>query len=148
MNLTVSIITLVFLVAMSAFFSSSETAFLSLSKIKMRQMLKENKKAAAPVAKLKQNTDSLLTLILVGNNFVNTFSSSLATSIVLGLFGQKSVGIATGIMTVVIIIFGEILPKTFAASSPEKLSLLFAKPLTWLKVLLKPIIQIFSVPNL
>ena len=145
MNLTVSIITLVFLVAMSAFFSSSETAFLSLSKIKMRQMLKENKKAAAPVAKLKQNTDSLLTLILVGNNFVNTFSSSLATSIVLGLFGQKSVGIATGIMTVVIIIFGEILPKTFAASSPEKLSLLFAKPLTWLKVLLKPIIVIFTV---
>ena len=89
MNITISIITLIFLVAMSAFFSSSETAFLSLSKIKMRQMLKENKKAAAPVAKLKQNTDSLLTLILVGNNFVNTFSSSLATSIVLSLFGQK-----------------------------------------------------------
>ena len=66
MNITISIITLIFLVAMSAFFSSSETAFLSLSKIKMRQMLKENKKAAAPVAKLKQNTDSLLTLTVRG----------------------------------------------------------------------------------
>lgn len=144
MNLTISIVALVLLVAMSAFFSSSETAFLSLSKIKMRQMLKENKKAATPVLKLKQNTDSLLTLILIGNNFVNTFSSSLATSVALSLFGQSGVGIATAIMTVLIIIFGEILPKSFAVNNPAKLSLKFAKPITWLKILFKPIIAIFS----
>ena len=107
MNLIISLIVLIFLICMSAFFSSSETSFLSISKIKMRQMLKENKKKATPVAKLKQDTDSLLTLILVGNNFVNTFSSSLATSVALGLFGQSGVGIATAIMTVVISIFGQ-----------------------------------------
>ena len=144
MNLIISLIVLIFLICMSAFFSSSETSFLSISKIKMRQMLKENKKKATPVAKLKQDTDSLLTLILVGNNFVNTFSSSLATSVALGLFGQSGVGIATAIMTVLIIIFGEILPKSFAANNPEKMTLKFAKPLNLLKIILKPIILIFN----
>ena len=144
MSLAISLVTLVFLVVMSAFFSSSETAFLSLSKIKMRQMLKENKKAAAPVVKLKQNTDNLLTLILVGNNFVNTFASSLATSVALGFFGESGVGIATAVMTVLIIIFGEILPKSFAANNPEKLSIFLAKPLSLLKIILKPITFIFS----
>ena len=144
MSLAISVVTLVFLVVMSAFFSSSETAFLSLSKIKMRQMLKENKKAAAPVVKLKQNTDNLLTLILVGNNFVNTFASSLATSVALGFFGESGVGIATAVMTVLIIIFGEILPKSFAANNPEKLSIFLAKPLSLLKIILKPITFIFS----
>ena len=144
MSLAISLVTLVFLVVMSAFFSSSETAFLSLSKIKMRQMLKENKKAATPVAKLKQNTDNLLTLILVGNNFVNTFASSLATSVALGFFGESGVGIATAVMTVLIIIFGEILPKSFAANNPEKLSIFLAKPLSLLKIILKPITFIFS----
>lgn len=144
MSITISLITLILLIAMSAFFSSSETSYLSLSKIKLRQMLKENKKAATPVARLKQNTDSLLTLILVGNNFVNTFSSSLATSLALSLFGQKGVGIATAVMTVLIIIFGEILPKSFAANYPEKISIKYAKPLTWLKTILKPVIVIFA----
>lgn len=144
MSLAISLVTLMFLVVMSAFFSSSETAFLSLSKIKMRQMLKENKKAATPVAKLKQNTDNLLTLILVGNNFVNTFASSLATSVALGFFGESGVGIATAVMTVLIIIFGEILPKSFAANNPEKLSIFLAKPLSLLKIILKPITFIFS----
>ena len=144
MSLAISLVTLVFLVVMSAFFSSSETAFLSLSKIKMRQMLKENKKAAAPVVKLKQNTDNLLTLILVGNNFVNTFASSLATSVALGFFGESGVGLATAVMTVLIIIFGEILPKSFAANNPEKLSIFLAKPLSLLKIILKPITFIFS----
>ena len=144
MSLAISLVSLVFLVVMSAFFSSSETAFLSLSKIKMRQMLKENKKAATPVAKLKQNTDNLLTLILVGNNFVNTFASSLATSVALGFFGESGVGIATAVMTVLIIIFGEILPKSFAANNPEKLSIFLAKPLSLLKIILKPITFIFS----
>ena len=145
MTFIVSGITLVFLVLMSAFFSSSETSFLSLSKIKMRQMLKENKKRAMPIANLKKDTDGLLTLILIGNNFVNTFSSSLATSIALTLFGQKGVGIATGIMTIVIIIFGEILPKSFAVNNPEKMTLFLAKPLTWLKFFMKPIIVIFTI---
>ena len=145
MSLVVSLFILIVLIAMSAFFSSSETAFLSISKIKMRQMLKENKKSATPVAKLKQNTDSLLTLILVGNNFVNTFSSSLATSLALSLFGQSGMGIATAVMTVLIIIFGEILPKSFAANNPEKMTLLFAKPLTWLKFIMNPLILFFTI---
>ena len=145
MTFIISGITLVFLVFMSAFFSSSETSFLSLSKIKMRQMLKENKKRATPIANLKKDTDGLLTLILIGNNFVNTFSSSLATSIALTLFGQKGVGFATGIMTVVIIIFGEILPKSFAANNPEKFTLFLAKPLTLLKKILIPFVFCFKL---
>ena len=144
MNLAISLALLILLIGMSAFFSCSETAFLSLSKVKLRQMLKENKKKALPVAKLKQNTDNLLTLILVGNNFVNTFSSSLATSLALTLFGSSGVGIATAVMTVLIIIFGEILPKSYAAFFPEKVSQKLAKPLTLLKTLLKPIIIIFA----
>ena len=144
MNLVFSLALLILLIGMSSFFSCSETAFLSLSKVKLRQMLKENKKKALPVAKLKQNTDNLLTLILVGNNFVNTFSSSLATSLALTLFGSRGVGIATAVMTVLIIIFGEILPKSYAAFFPEKVSQKLAKPLTLLKTLLKPIIIIFS----
>lgn len=141
----VYLIGIIVLVAFSAFFSSSESAFLSISKIQMRQYLIEKRPRANLISKLKSNIDSLLSTILVGNNFVNTYSSALATSLAISLFGDSGAGIATGIMTVIIIIFGEILPKTIATNHPYNTAKNFAIPLKIIKTLLFPIVWIFSL---
>lgn len=141
----VYLIGIIVLVAFSAFFSSSETSFLSISKIQMRQYVIEKRPKANLISKLKSNIDSLLSTILVGNNFVNTYSSALATSLAISLFGDSGAGIATGIMTVIIIIFGEILPKTIATNHPYNTAKNFAIPLKIIKTLLFPIVWIFSL---
>ena len=127
------IVGIILLIALSAFFSSSESAFLSISKIQMRQYLLEKRKNATLISKLKSNMDSLLSTILVGNNFVNTYSSALATSLAISLFGDSGAGIATGFMTVLIIIFGEILPKTIATNQSYEVAKFVAIPLNVIK---------------
>ncbi len=144
MSTTFMIISLILLIGLSAFFSSSETAFLCIPKIRLRQMQKEKKPRANLIVKLKMRTDILLTVILIGNNFVNSLASSLATALAISLLGNSGTGIATMAMTVIIIIFGEILPKTIATYKSEEVAAKFCIPLSILEKVLFPLVFIFS----
>src|SRR3989338_5937305 len=108
------IIALVVLIGMSAFFSASEIALFSLSRLKVRHLIEKKKKNAELVKKLKDDPHKLLSTILVGNNLVNTAASAIATSMAIKYFDNIEVGIATGIMTFIFLVFGEITPKSLA----------------------------------
>jgi len=130
---------LLVLLILSAVFSGVEIAFFSLSDIKVRSLVEKKVKNAKKVQKLKSNPEKLLITILIGNNVVNIGAASLATVVATDLFGSSGVGIATGIMTFLILVFGEITPKSIANSKNEKISLLMAGPLLFLMYLLYPI---------
>ena len=133
------------LIGCAAFFASSETAFWSISRVKLRQMLKKDKKKAAPVAKLKVKQDNLLTLLLIGNNFVNALASALATSIAIDIAGSRGPAAATVILTILMLAFGEILPKTLASYTPELTAQKSAPALNFLCILFRPLIAVFNV---
>ena len=135
---------LIILVVFSAFFSSSETAFLSLSNMKIRQIVKAKVKKANSIKKLKSNINQLLSTILIGNNFVTALASSIATAFALSLVGKNGTGIATIIMTILIILFGEILPKTIATYQPLKVAQITATPLRFLEIIFFPLIWFFT----
>lgn len=141
---TVTGIILVLLVYILAFFTSSETAFLSISKITLRQLIDGNKPKAHLIEKLKNNTDKLLSTILIGTNFINTLATSLATALAMDLAGNSGVALATGVMTVIIVIFGETLPKTMAAWKPVEKAQSAAGTLLVLEKLLTPVIALFT----
>ena len=143
-NTLMKLVVLIVLIALSAFFSASETALTSLSKIRIRQMVDENISRAKIIEKLIEDPGKMLSSILVGNNVVNIASSALATSIAINQFGQKGVGIATAIMTILVLIFGEITPKSLATRNPEKVSLGVAKYIQFLTIMLSPIAIIFT----
>ncbi len=133
-----------FLLCLSAFFSASETALMSLSKIRLIHMLEEKVRGASVINNLRENPSKLLGTILVGNNLVNIGASSIATVLAIKYFGDAGVGIATGIMTVLVLIFGEITPKALAAQKSEKISLIVAKPISIFSHLLSPIVFVFT----
>lgn len=137
-------ILLIILILFSAFFSGTETAFFSLSNIKLKKMLSCKEKNAKLVAKLKSNPQRLLITILIGNNLVNIAAASLATIIVTDIFKSSVVGITTGIMTLIILIFGEITPKSISIKHNEKISRLVAKPLFMIEKILFPITWLFE----
>ena len=136
---------LILLISLSNFFSASETAFLSLNKIQLKQAVKEKRKHARLISKMHSKLDSLLSTILVGNNIVNVFSSSLATALALSIIGEKGEEITTLAMTVLIIIFGEILPKTLASVNPFKYASRNSPLLRFFYIILTPVTFIFSV---
>ena len=129
---------------LSAFFSASETALLSVSKIRMRTLAEEGNKKAKNVEKLLENTDALLSTILVGNNLVNILATSLSTSLAISMFGSSGVGIATAIVTVLILLFAEITPKSLSAKYSDTLALSVAQALSFLVVLFKPIVVVLN----
>ncbi len=137
------IILLCILVMFSAFFSATETAFSSVNKIRLKSMAESNPKAKK-VLELEEDFDQLLSTILVGNNIVNIASASLATVLFTNNFGDSGVALSTLVMTVVVLIFGEISPKSIAKESPEQFCLLVVGPISFFKVLLKPVNWIFS----
>ena len=139
-----SFIILLVLICFSAFFSASETALTSLSKIRLRNMVDDNIKNADKVAKATDDPGKLLSTILIGNNIVNICASSIATAIAISIDPIKGVGIATAVMTVIVLIFGEITPKTIAAQNSEKVSLRFAGPIIIITKLLTPFVAIFN----
>jgi len=132
------------LLILSAFFSASETALTTLSKIRMRQMVEDGVDGSETVNKLLQNPSRVLTTVLIGNNIVNISASSLATSLAIQYFGNNGVGIAVGIATFLILIFGEIIPKSIASKNSEKISLKVAKAIYFCSILLMPITKILS----
>lgn len=107
------------LLCFSAFFSASETALMSLSKIRLIHMVEEKTRGASIIKDLRDNPSKMLGTILVGNNIVNIGASSIATVLAIEYFGDTGAGIATGITTILVLIFGEITPKSLAARSPK-----------------------------
>lgn len=136
----VQFVVLILLLLTSAFFSSSETALATANKIKLRSMAEHGNKSAALAIKITGESDKMLSAILIGNNVANLTASSLATTLTIKVVGNRLVGIATGILTIAILIFGEIIPKTLAARNAETIALLFAKPIYLLMTILTPVI--------
>lgn len=136
---------LIVLILLSAFFSASETALTSISKIRLRNMMEENVKNADKISKLVEHPNKLLSTILIGNNLVNIGASSLATAMAIEISGSGGVGIATGLMTIVILIFGEITPKTLAAQNSEKISLLVVNMIAILVTVFTPVVKVMNI---
>jgi CBS domain containing-hemolysin-like protein len=127
------------------FFSAAETAVLSSSRLRIRYLKEKGNRAATRIDRLLSNKDLFLNLILIGNNIVNIAMSSLITSIAVKMFGDAGIGIATAFATVIILIFGEILPKSIALQRPESIALSFSLPLAFLSIVLAPVVLLFSL---
>lgn len=136
------LILLVVLIGMSSFFSASETALMSLSKIRIRHLVDEKVHGAEAVSKLVENPNKFLGSILVGNNVVNIGASALATSLAIQHFDSAGVGIATGVMTLLVLIFGEITPKSLAAQHSEFISLKIVGIINFFVIIFNPIVYL------
>lgn len=135
---------LLVLILLSAFFSGVETALFSLSRLRVKHLVRKKVRGARAVEKLKDQPHKLLITILIGNNLVNIGASALATSIIFEISRSYAVSITTGIMTLIILVFGEITPKTLATKHSEQISLIVAKPLQFLQTILSPVIFLFE----
>lgn len=144
----IQIVILFILLFLSAFFSSAETALTTFNRIRMMTLADEGNKRAARALKAADDSGKMLSAILIGNNVVNLSASSIATSLALRLFGSVGAGIATGILTVLILIFGEISPKTLATIHSEKLAMAYAGIIQSLMTVLTPVINIINFLSL
>lgn len=142
----IQFIVIIILLSLSSFFSSAETAFTTVNKIKIRSLVESGNKRAKKVEKIIENSGKMLSAILIGNNVVNLSASTLTTSLVIKLWGNYATGIATGIITLLVLIFGEISPKTLATHYSEKIALAYAPVIASLMYILTPVI--FIVDNL
>lgn len=142
---TWQIVSLIILIGLSGFFSMSETALMSLNKIKLRHMVEEGVAGAKSVEKLIEDPNKLLGAILIGNNVVNIGASSLATVLATNIFGNSGVGIATGVITILVLIFGEITPKSIAKQKSETVALMVVKPIQFIVFIFKPFVYVFTI---
>lgn len=110
------------MVVISAYFSGSETGMMTLNRYRLRHMAKQGNRSAKRVEKLLRKPDRLISLVLIGNNLVNILASALGTIVGMRLYGDAGVAIATGVLTFVVLVFAEVLPKTIAALYPEKVA--------------------------
>ncbi len=138
------LIILFVLLLLSAFFSSAETAFTSLNKLRIKSMAEEGSKRAGLVLSLLDKKTKFLSTILIGNNIVNIAASALTTVFAQKLFGNAAIGIATGILTLLVLIFGEITPKTMATIHAEKMAFIYAPLINLLMILLTPLTFLVS----
>ena len=139
-SLTALFITLAGLILLSAFFSSSETGMMSLNRYRLKHMAQNGHKGAKRAHRLLQRTDQLIGVILIGNNFVNIFASAIATVIAIRIWGDAGIAIATVLLTIVILIFAEVTPKTLAALFPEKIAFPASYVLAPLLKILYPVV--------
>jgi len=137
----VCILVLVFL---SAFFSSSETALVTVNKIRMKNLAENGDKRAAKVLKVTSDSGKMLSAILIGNNIVNIGASSIATILAMDIFGDIGSGIATGVLTIIVLIFGEVSPKTMATIKADSFALAIAGIIDVLMFILTPVIFIIN----
>ena len=144
-NTIIQIVMLVILLIGSGFFSASETALMSLSRIRVRHMQEEGVKGAKLVGKLTEDSGKLLSSILVGNNVVNIAATSISTSLFISILGTQGVAVATALMTILVLIFGEITPKTIAANNSEKIAILVSKPIKVIILILTPVVWVFNI---
>ena len=143
-HIVLLLISLLALFLLSMFFSSAETAFLSLNKLKLRFLRERNNRAAARAEKILQNKQKFLSTILIGNSIVNIAISVVLTAAALRIFGDSGLGIAVAAGTVLLLIFGEILPKSIALVYPDALSLAFARFILLLMAIFSPVVTLFS----
>lgn len=143
-NTEIMIAVLVILIILSAFFSSAETALTTVNKINIKSLAKDGHKTALILLKLLDNPSKFLSAILIGNNIVNISASALATVIVQTIWGDYAITFATGALTIVVLIFGEITPKTIATLHADKISLSYARIIYFLMVTLTPVIIIIN----
>ena len=132
------------MVILSAYFSATETAFSSLNKTRLKAMVENGNKRAGITLKLAENYDKLISTILIGNNIVNIAASSIATVMFISLYGDIGATISTAVITVVVLIFGEITPKSIAKDSPERFAMFATPMIRVLIILLTPLNFIFS----
>jgi len=133
------IVLVLILVILSAISSGSETALVSINELKTKTLVEQKKKGSQALYRIKKNPKKLLITILIWNNLVNISAASLAAVIALDIFGSTGLGISTGIMTLIILIFGEVIPKSYATNNNEKIALKVAKPIELLSKFLYPI---------
>lgn len=146
-DLWIMIAILIICVALSAFFSASETSFTSVNRVKLKTMLQNGEKRAKVTLELVEDYDRLITTILIGNNIVNIAASSLATSLFLVLLNNQAnlaTTVSTVVMTIIVLIFGEVCPKAIAKEAPEKLAMTIAPVLKTLCMVFAPIARVFS----
>lgn len=141
---SIQLISLFLLLLLSAFFSSAETALTTVNQIRMRTLADEGNQKAARVLKITEDSGNMLSAILIGNNIVNLSASSLTTSLAIRIFGSLGAGIATGILTILILIFGEISPKTLATIHADQLAMAYSGIIYFIMKLLKPAIFIIN----
>ncbi|MCI8517137.1 MAG: HlyC/CorC family transporter [Hungatella sp.] len=140
----IQLLILVILLALSAFFSSSETALTTVNKIRIRNLAEAGDERAIILAKVTEQQSKMLSAILIGNNIVNLSASSLLTTLTIKVLGNKAIGVATGVLTLLILVFGEITPKTLATLSSETMALRSAKPIYGLMWLFTPVIAVVN----
>ena len=138
------VIVLIILLLLSGFFSSTETALFSISKTKARHLAKNKGKTYMLIERMKDDPHKLLSTILIGNNIVNIGASALATSVTINIFPNYAVGIATGTMTFLILVFGEVLPKSVATQNNILIARISIYPIYWLSILFYPVIKFLN----
>lgn len=136
----IQLITLIVLVSLSAFFSSAETAYSTVNRVRMRTLSQEDNKGASRVLGILDHYGKMLSAILIGNNIVNLSASSVATTFAINLWGSRAVGIVTGVLTFIVLMFGEILPKTWAMQNSEQITLVYSRIIRMLMTILTPVI--------
>ncbi|MGA8181288.1 MAG: hemolysin family protein, partial [Desulfobacterales bacterium] len=143
------IIVLIVLLFLSGFFSSAETALFSISRTKARHLAKNNSRALILIKQMKDDPHRLLSTVLIGNNVVNIGAAALATSIAINYFTNYAVGVATGVMTFLILVFGEVLPKSIATRNNVLIARMTIYPIYWFSVLCYPILIFLNfIPKL
>lgn len=138
------IILVVVMMVFSALFSSTETAFSSVNKLRLKNYASQGNKKAARALKLANKFDDVLTAVLIGNNIVNIATSSVSTLIFINLIGKNGAAVSTVVVTVLVLVFCEVLPKSYAKRNAEKLALLFAGPLSVLVMIFKPFVVMLN----
>lgn len=136
----IQIFTVIVLLCLSAFFSSAETALTTVNKMRVRTLAEAGSRQAVTLTKVIENPSKMLSTILVGNNIVNLSASSLMTTLTMQMFGSKAVGLATGVLTLLILVFGEITPKTLSTLYSEQIALKYAKIIYILMMIFTPVI--------
>lgn len=139
------IIILVIMVVVSAYFSASETGMMTLNRYRLRHLSKQGNRAARRVEKLLRRPDRLISLVLIGNNLVNILASALATIVGIRLYGNAGVAIATGVLTFVVLIFAEVMPKTIAALYPERVAFPSRVLLAPLQKIMLPLVWLLNI---
>lgn len=136
----IQIVTLVILIMLSSFFSSAETAFSTVNRVRLRTLAQEDHKGAIRVLHILDQYGKMLSAVLIGNNIVNLSASSVATTLAIKLWGSHAIGIVTGVLTLVVLMFGEIVPKTWAMQKAESITLLYSGLIRTLMMVLTPVI--------
>lgn len=139
------LVIVIILLILSGFFSSAETALTTVNALKLRSLADEGSKSARKVLTVTENPGKLLSTILIGNNIVNIAASSLTTTLCTEWFGNKYLGIATGVLTLLVLVFGEVTPKTLAARYSVQFSMIFVYPISILMIIFTPFVWLLNI---